>query len=1009
MAPIDPDTTPALRNILSLDKSTGPLAEQIDEACQILGVTLPLPGDEPKTLDQSHSHYGPREEWTMRWLLKKLEGAGSGIQNIYLEPKVWLLFQELIRCFPVANLARLLRTHGFVKVLSEAIKALGDVLEKQKQDSVPLANSASRKSSGVLNSSSATVETTVKSPTTSRKRKHDGTLVHQLEKIVPHDVNVRYIHNEITDLVSELLALKTEDAYGYACEHLKMAMRPSPDEAAQMLGISMTIANWFIHNPPEAGNRKHMGSPHWNMACWFDMWDSRSSREPELTTELAFSSSCLIPSLELLASLKNGLVHIREDDDTIAILERLLLKHVVSPVRQSFEKSRSCARKSEEAPEVNVEELLSLLGKSHVRNGQDGGSKHDKMHPIAQFYAIVLKHTPLATPKQRLSEKAWLQFLFDHLTKQASVLEIELSESPLTPDPIRASKDMLAMLADHKVKLEVSALEKILEQRSHIFDNNEDLQVDWELVGLCLKIDPDVFVIPAVSKDHADRTSRKPNEYLASVCKKINAATQASETMPEKLRQKIEEVILIPLVDAFSQARNFSGFVDLWRSNLIQAHEHAGTPEAHPANDLDPLVRDSRAKSDLNLWRSERLLQAVADRVEARLTVGQMQAILSKPDPSTATDLVILDCILSGCKNEHTIEQLSETVKIVYRTLLGSCEVDHMCVEEPWRVWRCLATIESRWARDMILDTNDEELEAKIASKALEQQIQLGQSHSIDELLQSLNFVLSVIDCLGADSRREAAFTAVHAIMTASEYYSEQIKTESGGHDDLTASPQSAKRCADMMFLVRNYMSQLCLRTTALRAATPELQKRFFENLLACALQDSKPGGSASGGLDSDPGLWHDFLHSPALEEDLALAKGFEEFLLASFLLSEPNRNPGSAYAFLFDSIHRTFIHAFNRRQRANIFNRVLENLCQVPSLTMRLGKDHVKLLITYLANPNNSFNLLQHPSGLPNASWGPGHPKPALIKIAQVWDKRPDWDGEAVQLLKRFTGAVLE
>lgn len=526
------------------------------------------------------------------------------------------------------------------------------------------------------------------------------------------------------------------------------------------------------------------------------------------------------------------MIHIGEEDDTIAILERLLLQHVVSPVRQSFERCRSGARKSEEAPKINVDELLSPLGKRNVRDGQGERSKHEKMHIIARFYAIVLKSTPLATPKQRLSEKAWLQFLFDHLIKQASVLDIKLSGRSLNPDPTRALKDILKMLADHKVKLELSVLEKILEQRSHILDDNEDVQSDWELVSLCLKIDPDVFVIPTVSKDHADRASRKPNRFLASLFKRINAATQASETMPEEICQRIEEVILTPLVDAFSQARNLVGFVDLWRSNLTQAQELANNPEAHPANHSDAVVQDSRAKSDLNLWQSKRLLQAVADRVEARLTVGQMQAILqslefvpsttdeasvSKPNPSTAADLLVLDCILSGCKNEGTIEQLSETVNNVYKTLLGSCEADNRRVEQPWRIWRCLATIKNRWAREMILAPDDEALEGKIVSKALEQQIQLGQGHSVDGLLQSLSFVLSVIDYLGADSRHEAACTTIHAIMTASEYYTEQIKPEFDENDDVNASSQSAKHRADTTFLVRNYMSLLCLRPTALR------------------------------------------------------------------------------------------------------------------------------------------------------------------------------------------------
>lgn len=139
------------------------------------------------------------------------------------------------------------------------------------------------------------------------------------------------------------------------------------------------------------------------------------------------------------------------------------------------------------------------------------------------------------------------------------------------------------------------------------------------------------------------------------------------------------------------------------------------------------------------------------------------------------------------------------------------------------------------------------------------------------------------------------------------------------------------------------------------------------------------------------------------------VTEGFRAFLTDMFLHSQPNTGTDRAYALIFDSIHRTPVRAFDRKQRANIFNRVLENIHQIPSLTMRLMKDHVKLLLTYLANPNKSFNLLRHPSGLPDASWEAGHPQPALIKIAQSWDQRPDLDSEAVKLLRRFTWVVLE
>ncbi|KAL8918065.1 MAG: hypothetical protein Q9208_007587 [Pyrenodesmia sp. 3 TL-2023] len=1019
MAPTEPESQPALRNILLLDKSTWPLSAQIDEACEILGIKLPLPADEPKTYDQSHNHYGPREEWTLRWLLKKLEGAESGIQSIYVEPKVWLLFQELIRCFPVATLARLLRTHGFTKVLSKTMETLGNTLERQKHGSAPSTNGAASESSSVADLSSATVEATAESPRTSRKRKHDGTLVHQHLSIVPHEVDVKSVYNGITGVLSQLLALKTDGSHGYVCEHLKMAMRPTPEEAAQMLGTSMTIAKWSILNPPLAGKRKYMDPPHSRVHYWLDIWGSRSSGAPDNSAELAYSSNCLIPSIELLASLQAGLVHIRETDNTIPILERLLLQHIVSPIRQSFERSRSGARKSEEASEINIDELLSPLGKSHVQAEQSEHSRNGKMHPAAHIYAITLKHTPLATPKQRLSEKAWLQFLFDRLVVQASTLDIELLDSSLAPDPIRALKDILEMLATHKVKLELSALENIVEQRSHIFDDNEEIRVDWELVGLCLKIDPDVFVIPAVSKDREDRTVRKPNKYLDAVFKRINAATHPSEVMPEKIRRRIEEAVLIPLANAFAQARNLVGFVDIWRSNLVQSQETVGLPRPFSDEHVDGSGRDLRVDSDLKLWQSERLLQAVADQVELRLTVGQTRAVLqnleigpstsdeasmSKEGRSTAADLVILDCILSGCKNEDTIEQLSETAKNLYSTLLRSCVEDALHTDEPWRIWRCLATIKSRWAMEMSLAPDVQALEATIVSKALKHQTRLGVGHSVDELLQSLNFVLSAIDRVSAPVGQQAACASMRAIMTAYEYYTEQDKIGSAEDEDVVVSLHSARRIADMQHLVRNYISQLCFKPTVLRAATPELQMRFFKSLFACGLQDYRPDG------DSDSGVWQHFLHSNTLEEDPLLAKGFRAFLTDVLLRSQPNTDTNREYTLIFDSIHRNPVGAFDRRQRANIFNRVLENLHQAPSLNMCLSKNHVKLLITYFEeNPNKSFNLLRHPSGLPDASWEAGRPESALIKIAQLWDQRPDLDNEAVKLLKRLIWVVLK
>ncbi|KAL9592926.1 MAG: hypothetical protein Q9179_006242 [Wetmoreana sp. 5 TL-2023] len=78
MAPQELDASTELRNILRLNESNGSLVEQIREACEILEIRLPSADDGASLSQQRSVHRGPREEWTLRWLLKKLAGTEPG-------------------------------------------------------------------------------------------------------------------------------------------------------------------------------------------------------------------------------------------------------------------------------------------------------------------------------------------------------------------------------------------------------------------------------------------------------------------------------------------------------------------------------------------------------------------------------------------------------------------------------------------------------------------------------------------------------------------------------------------------------------------------------------------------------------------------------------------------------------------------------------------------------------------------------------------------------------------
>lgn len=206
--------------------------------------------------------------------------------SICLEPKVWQLFLELIPCFPVSNLARLFRNYSFITVLPKALKTLKDTLKKQEYGSPPFSDGASSEVSGAADSSSATVEATVVMPMTSKKRKRDGTVVYQHRTYIAPKVDVESIYHDITGILSELQGLMDKDDHGYASEHMKMALRASPDEAAEMLGSSITIVDWFLHNTAEAWVPRHVGARRFSLHYWFDVWTSRSSRAAKTSAEV---------------------------------------------------------------------------------------------------------------------------------------------------------------------------------------------------------------------------------------------------------------------------------------------------------------------------------------------------------------------------------------------------------------------------------------------------------------------------------------------------------------------------------------------------------------------------------------------------------------------------------------------------------------------------------------------------------------------------------------------------
>ena len=104
-------------------------------------------------------------------------------------------------------------------------------------------------------SSSETIEApTVKGPRKSRKRKRDGSRPGPVQK-VPGDLEILY---KSICCVNKILGAMTRGLKGsqdYAIEHLKSALRSSPEQAADILGSSMALAGFFFNDEHQATMR----------------------------------------------------------------------------------------------------------------------------------------------------------------------------------------------------------------------------------------------------------------------------------------------------------------------------------------------------------------------------------------------------------------------------------------------------------------------------------------------------------------------------------------------------------------------------------------------------------------------------------------------------------------------------------------------------------------------------------------------------------------------------------
>lgn len=248
----------AYQALLDLEKSKEPFSRQIVQAADIVKIdlsaseiSLQLEGSKDNV--ERPLGFSGKEEWVLRWLLKKLEAHDTSAR---LDPRAWSFMGSLVGRIPGENAARILNGHGLLCTLRESLTA--GLAEARAagggHTSLPGAgqDKAHDTSDGSKSSSTAVGDPANRSTKQSRKRKRSGSLVENDSPTVAPDHTGQAIGNLFGSMVSLLNRLvsmsktPSSEESDLAGQYMTAVLRTDPDGAASLLSTALRATEYLV-------------------------------------------------------------------------------------------------------------------------------------------------------------------------------------------------------------------------------------------------------------------------------------------------------------------------------------------------------------------------------------------------------------------------------------------------------------------------------------------------------------------------------------------------------------------------------------------------------------------------------------------------------------------------------------------------------------------------------------------------------------------------------------------
>ena len=222
------------KHVVTLEQSTKDATEQIDAAFQLLQLNsedgaYSVASKSGKNENSAISPTGPAAEWTMRWLLKRLNGEQITPGSFCLNHRTWQLLSVLCKELPTSKTGSLLKLHNAVHVFTNTLLWLRDQVKAENHIIF---------FSDVFKQRRATSMTAMKDKNKKRKRGGDDISLEYVGRI-----DVTTLYTSLCGTLQTLLARTTYNSgrNAFHAEYMKSVLRQGPETAAKALGCSLDI------------------------------------------------------------------------------------------------------------------------------------------------------------------------------------------------------------------------------------------------------------------------------------------------------------------------------------------------------------------------------------------------------------------------------------------------------------------------------------------------------------------------------------------------------------------------------------------------------------------------------------------------------------------------------------------------------------------------------------------------------------------------------------------------